>query len=197
MPRCFLVHGWGGVGNTEYGKNHVDKLGPLVEARGWTVAQFDWDIGYFSWHPIYMWRLGARLAERVEPGDMAIGNSTGASIIYEALKRGAPFRRAILISPNLKADPCFPQNGCLEKVSVWYAPGDPVVQSAKLGAFFLPGSPWGAMGATGYTGSDPRVQNHDKQNDFALSASGHADVYDDAVLSFWGPLIIEDVPNLK
>lgn len=197
MPSCFLVHGWGGVGNKEHGKNHVDKLGPLVEAKGWTVEQFDWDIGYFSWHPIYMWHLGARLADRARPGDMAIGNSTGASIIYEALKRGAPFRRAILISPNLMSDPSFPRNNFLEKISVWHAPSDAVVKSARRGAFFLPGSPWGAMGATGYQGDDPRVTNYNKECDFTLCAAGHADVFAEGVFSYWGPLIAEDVPNVK
>jgi hypothetical protein len=197
VPNCFLVHGWGGVGNREYGRNHVDKLGPLVAARGWTIKQFDWDIGYFSWHPVYMWHLGSRLAAQVRPGDMAIGNSTGASIIYEALKRGAPFRLVILTSPNLMVDPNFPRNGYLEKITVWHAPSDPVVKSARRGATFLPGSPWGAMGAYGYQGGDPRVTNYDKEHDFAISAAGHADVFATDVFSYWGPLIVNDVPYVR
>jgi hypothetical protein len=184
--RAILVHGFnvrdGGAGS-------IDKLEPYLLFAGFDVAQFD-----YGWIGLLGARFGTRkharrLAAMTEPDDVAIGHSNGCNVIVEAAWRGARFAHVVFINPALDADTALPPQ--IKRADVWHSPSDRAVRFAR----FLWFHPWGQMGATGYTGTDKRFRNFDKQNAFARSSDSHSDVFTPPLLPFFGPKIIEAIDS--
>jgi hypothetical protein len=53
------------------------------------------------------------------------------------------------------------------------------------------------MGATGHLKKDPRVTSFNKEEDFAKSSRTHSDLFSAELFSYFGPLIVENVPDLS
>ena len=189
MKRCaFFVHGFN---VRDDGKATVDTLKPYFEARGLTPYDFD-----YGWRGLFGVRLfndtlAQGLAALAAPGDVAVGHSNGCAIIHAATHHGAPFRHVIYINPALDSDQApGPQ---VERFDVWHSPSDTTVKLSS----WLPFHQWGAMGAEGYTGTDSRARNFDKQNNYPISSSGHSDVFERTKVRFFGPMIAGQIEDIE
>ena len=138
-------------------------------------------------------RLAASLRTALAAGQrpIVVGHSNGCAIIHLALAQMAWREQveATYINPALRKDAAMAPS--LKRLVVWHSPSDKPVRWSK----WLPTSnarPWGEMGATGYTGNDSRVVNHNKESMAPPSAS-HSDVFSVELLPFYGPLIAGDV----
>lgn len=173
----YLLHGFN---VSDGGAGSIDKLKPYLRGE---VCEFD-----YGWVGLLGVRFGNKsraksLAAMVKPGDVGIGHSNGCAILHLASHLGAPFRKLVYINPVLDADAePGPQ---VESCDVWHSPSDAPVRFAS----WLPWHTWGSMGAEGFKGSDERITNYNKQNDFAMSSFGHSDVFRDDRIGYFGPLI--------
>lgn len=120
------------------------------------------------------------LCDRVQPGDGAIAHSNGCWIVVQAAELGAPLDWLILVNPALHPRHELP--GQLRQVFVYYSEGDVAVRAGRYWRILTRAfpwrwnnrHPWGAMGALGYTGEDPRVVNTRMPRSF-----GHSGVWKD------------------
>lgn len=182
MNRIWLVHGFN---VRDGGQSTILKIGPFVEDQEMHWKKFD-----YGWMFLLGVAIGSRLLARVmsgivEHGDLAIGHSNGCALLHRAAWRGAPFRAMAYINPVLDRDiELAPQ---IEHCDVWHSPSDAPVKWAR----FIPFSPWGDMGAKGYTGTDKRYRNFNKQADFTLSSKTHSDVFREGMMHCFAPRIIK------
>ena len=187
QPTCWLIHGFNVRDN---GANTVDKLGPHFAARGYRIGQFD-----YGWTFLLGARFGnkqraERLAALVQPGDIAVGHSNGCTIIHYATTIfKAALRCLVYVNPALDCDAEPAEH--VESVHVWHSPSDAAVRAASV----IPFVSWGMMGASGYTGADPRVVNFDKENDFDLSSREHSDVFSPRLVTYFGSRMAQMVPR--
>lgn len=116
----------------------------------------------------------------------AVGHSNGCAIILHALRLGAKFKAILLINPALNINAVFPPGDYT--ITVIHTKHDSAVKAAR----FFDAIPfigwavpdiWGAMGARGYTGDDPRVENLD-WSDFL---DGHSCVFKPEIMDMVGP----------
>ena len=125
-----------------------------------------------------------------EGSSFAIGHSNGCAIILNAMRQGAQFKRIVLINPALKVNTVFPPGDY--EVLVIYTDNDVATRAARffdglpvLG-WFVPDA-WGAMGAKGYKGTDPRVRNED----MTAVLDGHSDIFDHDNMLFAGDIVAD------
>lgn len=170
-----LVHGFN---VRDRGANSIGRLVPYLQERGLKS-----DVLSYPWTRLVTLSTNSRwavqeLCDQVMPGDGAIGHSNGCSIIVQAAALGAPLDWIMLVNPALDADQEFaPQ---LRKIAVFYSKGDLAVRAGaawRVITRVLPWRwfnrhPWGAMGAHGYRGEDPRVTNIEMPESF-----GHSGVW--------------------
>lgn len=130
--------------------------------------------------------MAANNAQKAGYAIVAVGHSNGCAIIHRATTLyDASISRCIYINPALKKDlaPALQ----VDRFDVWHSPDDKPVKWSK----WLPKSearPWGEMGAVGYTGSDKRGFNHNKQDDFPVVSREHSDMFDVDKLAYFGPI---------
>lgn len=184
MPKCWLIHGFN---DRKSGADNVDKLGPFLERAGFEVAQFD-----YGWRGLFGVRffnqgLAEDLARRVRSNDIAVAYSNGADIALKACMLSAPFKHLTLINPALDRD-SSPPYGSVRTVNVWHSPSELPTRLAR----WLPFHPWGDMGAKGYKGADARVRNYNKERDYRYVSESHGDVFREPLLSYFGPIIVEE-----
>lgn len=116
----------------------------------------------------------------------AVGHSNGCAIILHALRLGAKFKAILLINPALNVRAVFPPGDYT--ITVIYTKHDKAVRAARFFdaipflELFVPDI-WGAMGARGYLGDDPRVENLD-WSDFL---DGHSCVFKEEIMNMVGP----------
>lgn len=180
--RVILVHGFASPFS---GKYDIDKLRPYFEAEDYKVVQFDYGFRFFV--SLGNERWARRLAAESQPGDIAVGHSNGCLIIQKASLIGAPFSQIVFLAPALDTDAAVGLQ--VERIHVWHTPTDLAV---RVGGFF-PKHPWGAMGAEGYNGSDPRFTNYDRSSyRYRIRSFTHLDfLYQSSKLSYFGPLIVK------
>lgn len=131
-------------------------------------------------------RIADSMAGFIEPGDILVGHSNGATLAY-LISRKHKLRGAVLINPALECD-AVPQ---AEFVHVYYNAHDLVVRLAEIVPFNI----WGAMGAVGYCGSDPRIVQIDQANPPANlpPLRGHSDIFTPAKVRPWSRFIADMV----
>jgi len=183
--RVILLHGFN---VSDEGERTVGRLQPYFEQAGYVVRRprYGW-LGLLGVRVLNK-RFARLLADLAEPGDVVVGHSNGCAIAVEAADLGAPFSQLVLINPALDSDRVFaPQ---IQRVHIWYSPSDTPVAFARL----LPWHAWGDMGAVGYRGPyDPRVSSYNKENGYAISSSGHSDVFEPNKLKFFAPAILKSL----
>ena len=190
-PVALLVHGFN---VSDGGARTTDKLRPYLETAGYHVAELD-----YNWTGLIGVRMcNKRLAKVIArmthlvPGKLiAIGHSNGCAILQAASMMGAKFDQLVFINPALNASAKVGEQ--VRYVHVWHSPSDTVVKIAK----WLPFHKWGNMGAVGYTGTDPRFFNYNKEAERWRYPDGtqakskkHSDVFKQPLLGFYAGRII-------
>ena len=184
MPAVHLVHGFN---VTDDGGATTDRIAPYFEAAGFRPVEQDYGFLFLLGAWICNNRVAKRIAKQVKPGDIGCGHSNGCAILTRAADAGAPFDGLVLINPALDADFTFaPQ---LRWIHVYYNQDDGAVKLAELIPHFL-NKRWGAMGARGYVGTDPRVENIDCHKDQGRGlprVEGHSTIF--SMMPTWGKFI--------
>lgn len=200
---ALLIHG---INVHDPGKS-VGKLRTFFEAGGIPSIMVDY---------IHTGWLGARrknkiLAKRVADITKAIkknngvkivviSHSNGCAIAHLATKNyGAPINYLIYINPALKRS--LAPGDSVEQCDVYHSPSDLPVKASKvlsrvtaaISKKWFDARPWGEMGAYGYDGDDPRMINHDKENDSLVSSSEHSDLFQFDKLPFFGTIILKNM----
>lgn len=187
---ALLAHGFN---VRDKGQGTIGRLLPFLTSHGIESIMFD-----MGWMGLIQVRaqnrrhakrlaLAATNAKRQNRTVLAIGHSNGCCVIHLAASLyAAPIDHVIYINPALNAD--AEPSAQLKSIHVWHSPSDMAVKVAKL----LPAHDWGDMGAIGYTGSDPRVTNYNKEL-MAVRSDKHSDFATESKLAFYGPLIIEEL----
>jgi pimeloyl-ACP methyl ester carboxylesterase len=186
--KIHLLHGI----HTEEGDNTVANLSPHLSVST-NLSVIYHRYGYasaFTTRALNPLRAET-LAREVSPGDIAVGHSNGACLIWMMAKDyGCRFSGVVLINPALDEDKGFSKESVSHFIHVYYNGGDKAVSWAE---FFF-GHPWGQMGKIGYTGNDDRVRNYDCfGNDHDKPAWGHSDIF--TKLNYWGPFIGKQIKN--
>lgn len=186
--RIHLLHGI----HTSEGDATVERLSPfLTNATGLGVIYHRYGYASALTTKALNPSRAERLATHVAEGDIAVGHSNGACLIWMMTKDyGCKFTGVVLINPALDEDKGFSKESVSHFVHVYYNGGDKAVSWAEL--FF--GHPWGQMGKIGYTGNDDRVRNYDCAHpDHGQPAWGHSDIF--KKLDYWGPFIGRQIKN--
>lgn len=157
-----LVHG---VNVSDRGANSVGRIRPHLEAAGLEHRTLS-----YPWTRLLTLSANNRwaveeLCDRVRPGDGAIAHSNGCWIVVQAAEMGAPLDWVMLVNPALHPRHEIP--GQIRRAYVYYSEGDVAVRAGRCWRILTRvfpwrwrnRHPWGAMGALGYTGADPRVIN--------------------------------------
>lgn len=169
-----IIHGFN---DPSKGADNVDLLAEPLEALGHIVEK---DGADYSWRFLIGTRLFrhdavARIADAIyrahESGRLVlvIAYSNGASYLFKALALvfGVSVR-VVLIHPALSSKADIPD--AVERGWVFITKSDWLVRLSPLVAWLIPG--WGAMGATGYRGDDPRLKTTYDLTDVAKGHGG-------------------------
>lgn len=175
VTKVCLVHGFN---VKDAGAGTVDQLAPFIIRSGYEVDCDETDYGYFGLLDVRL-RNGKRrqkvlyrLARAFESADIIITHSNGANFTHQALDMlpdtFVNSKLVIHISPALDRDASIPNS--VRKALVLHTPHDKWVRLST----YLPGHPWGRMGAYGYDGTDKRVTNRN-----CPEIEGHSDWFKD------------------
>ena len=156
-----LAHG---IRAAQGGRNTMGALRDELRERGRDAGIVSY--GYVL-VPITNKQAVNAVLDGVVDGDTVYAYSNGAWAAVQAAELGLAVRHLILINPALHKAREFP--GHIERIDVFYSPGDGAVQKGKWWRWTTRILPWrwrnphgwGEMGRTGYTGNDPRVRNHE------------------------------------
>lgn len=118
----------------------------------------------------------------------AVGHSNGCAIIVQAMRQGAKFKSVLLINPALNVNCEFPPGDYT--VTVIHTKHDSAVRAARFFDAlpvleFLVPDIWGAMGAIGYQGEDPRIENLD----WSDLLKGHSHIFDPEIMDVVGTIL--------
>ena len=171
MKKVILVHGFN---VRDGGARTVDQLAPGLAQAGYLVDKDEADYGYFGLWDIRFRngdnrrRVLHRLANTMATSDYVITHSNGAYFTTLAL-RMMPLeiqRRVTVvhISPAMNRNTEPPM--AVKRMKVMFTPHDGWGTIAGLSPF----SPWGAMGAYGYSGQSRLVTNQKH-----IEIRGHSD----------------------
>lgn len=185
MGRVVMIHG---VRTTQRNRD-LHKLATSFRAAGFCVAIPRYGyvpaclVGAFAWLDQ---RIADTMAGLIEPDDILVGHSNGATLVY-LISRKVPLRGAVLLNPALECD-LLPH---ADFVHVHYNAHDLVVKLAHLVPFNI----WGDMGAYGYCGKDTRVINIDQANPPANlpPLRGHSDIFTPTKVRPWARFIADMV----
>lgn len=177
-----LVHGFN---VRDGGKGSIAKLAPAFTSADFEVVTFAYGWLFLARVRFGTSKLARKLAASVRPGDIGVGHSNGCNLLNEAAWLGAPFAHLVYINPALDSDAALaPQ---VKSLDVWHSPSDAAVRVARVLWFH----PWGDMGAVGYQGRpDSRIRSFNKERDFAVSSSGHSDVFAEGKVEYFAPRIV-------
>ena len=185
MPKTFLVHGFN---VTDGGADTVERIRPYLNEYGSVKAiKYGW-FGLLS--VIFRNKsVAAKLADEVQKqwyNNFVVGHSNGCAIIVEAMRQGACFDAMLLINPALKPDTVFPEG--VKNIYVIHTHHDKPTMTAQIldkipGIGLIIPNAWGSMGAVGYTGNDPRVENID----MTWHLEGHSDIFSSMNMNMFGP----------
>jgi hypothetical protein len=182
--RVVLIHG---AEFRKKSRGSMRRLAPSFRAAGFCTIIPTYGflpallLGLFPW-------LDRRIAESlsgfIQPDDILIGHSNGATLAY-LINQRVPVRGSVLINAALEADR-VPFTGF---VHVYYNAGDVVTKLAE----FFPFHVWGNMGTFGYAGVDPRVRNIDQGNppDGLPPLDGHSDIFSVGKCRKWARYMAE------
>lgn len=185
VNRVILIHGFNVA---DGGERTTGRLARFFEERECQVKLFR-----YGWRGILGVRFGnpalsRLLADMSDTGDIVVAHSNGCAIAHVAAHRGAAFGAMVYINPALDRD--APLAAQIPALHVWHSPSDRPVAIAK----WLPWHTWGDMGAVGYRGPrDLRITNFNKERGFPVSSRAHSDVFEEAQLSYFGPLIASHI----
>ena len=153
--RAVLVHGFN---VKDAGAGTVDQFIPELEKLGYTVDRDEADYGFWSLRAIYFGgkrKVIRRLMKAFEHADVIITHSNGASFANKALKQIPPrhdgTRVLVHFSPALNRKTEIPFS--IDRQWVYHTRKDWTVRLSS----YLPGLPWGRMGAMGYKGDGPNI----------------------------------------
>jgi len=198
-PLILLVHGFN-VFNPEIS---IGKLRTFFEVQGCPTIMVDYGhtglIETRLKNPKIATRLAeiARASKALHPGReiIAVGHSNGCAILHLATnKYEARIDTVVYINPALERH--LVPGRSVGKCHVWHSPSDAPVKWGRRLSKIIPtrwfnARPWGAMGATGYEGDDPRMVNFNKQDDYLLSSKSHSDVFKWGLISYFGQIIAD------
>lgn len=191
---AILVHGfnvWDG------GRATVGKLRPFLAQQGipYVMINYGW-LGLLGTR-LQNRRIAKRVAAAVDAGHKAgyrvvvVGHSNGCAITHlAACDYGAAIDLAVYINPALGSG-CTPCSR-VKALHVWYSPSDWPVRLAKL-LWHCKARPWGAMGATGYKGTDARVTNYNKEIGYPVSSHEHSDMFAPQCVPYFGPVLAREI----
>lgn len=177
----YLLHGFN---VTDGGADTVEKLRPFLREHPKQTLVKSWKYGWFGLVSVLF--KNAKVAkhlneahEQVYPyvPSYAVGHSNGCAILLRAANMGMEFKTLLLINPALNVDTKFPAN--IGQVIVVHTEDDVPTRVARwfdripFIGLIIPNA-WGAMGAYGYEGSDPRVMNIDLTG----VLKGHSDLFE-------------------
>lgn len=170
LGRIILIHG---VKARKRNRNRLKRLAPAFQRAGFCVVTPSYGfipallVGIFKWIDN---RIADNMTAFVQPDDILLGHSNGATLAYLIAKK-VKVRGVILLNAALEAD-LVPNAGW---VHVYYNKDDYVVLMSGL----IPFHPWGTMGRDGYKGNDLRVTNINQGNPpepHLPPLSGHSDI---------------------
>lgn len=181
--RVVLIHG------ARFKKADRDNLRRL--ACGFRAAGFCVVLPTYGYLPALLigmiqWldrRIADSMAGFIEPNDILVGHSNGATLVYLITKQ-IKVKGAVLV--NAALDSSRIPNA--QFVHVYFNQGDILT---RISAVF-PFHPWGDMGGTGYSGNDPRVTNFDQGNTPGMPVlNGHSDVFTRGKVRPWARFMAE------
>jgi hypothetical protein len=165
--KIVLVHGFN---VSDRGRRTVDTLAPHLRDLGHEpdTDQADYGLHNIFWVRFWWRPTVKRIAKAIQGADAVVTHSNGANYTMKALEL-LPWDQAntkiiIHLSPALNRKVKIP--AATRAMHVFYTSSDWAVRFSRL-LFF---HPWGAMGARGYAGTDPRVTNHK----YDASVHGHS-----------------------
>lgn len=180
--KTYLLHGFN---VTDGGADTVERLRPFLRENPNSTLVKSWKYGWFGLLSVlFKNKLVAKKLkaahEQVFPAGLcyAVGHSNGCAILLLAAQLGMSFKTLLLINPALNVDTVFPPN--IEQVIVVHTEDDVPTRVARwfdripFIGLVIPNA-WGAMGAYGYEGSDPRVMNIDLTG----VLKGHSDLFEE------------------
>lgn len=171
-----LIHGFR---DRSSGSNNLDRMKPLLEARGWTVREADYNYAWFFRAKMCNKGYARLIAKLIEPGSYCVAFSNGGYLAYQAMLYDAPFEKIALINPALDVDQAIPK---AKRVGVWFSPSDNWTGLAK----FIPFTKWGDQGQEGYKGFDVKGRYYQKNIDLACGRNtGHGGVFDRSYTREW------------
>lgn len=185
------VHLFHGIRSTP--ASPVKGLIPYLTAQGWDVRYVEY--GYelaLETRFINPMLVGA-VFPYIEAGDLAVGHSNGCALIYELMKRGAPFTGAAFINGALEQD--IARVGQVGWIDCYWNPHDEITEAAKIGAELgIVDRDYGHLGGAGYLGGDDQISNINCGATQSMPAvSGHSDFFTPGKLAAWGPYLVDRI----
>lgn len=178
----YLLHGFN---VTDGGADTVERLRPFAVSHPASGVVKSWKYGWFGlFSVLFKNELVAKKLKRAhdqvfEPQHCyGVGHSNGCAILLRAAQQGMEFTTLLLINPALNVDTKFPPS--IGQVIVVHTEDDVPTRVARwfdripFIGLLIPNA-WGAMGAYGYEGSDPRVMNIDLTG----ILEGHSDLFEE------------------
>lgn len=193
MKSTFLVHGFN---VSDGGEDTICRIKPSLRAEdaGGHILTHQYRrlglIGVLMNND----RIAVNLVHRVDSmlsrgfSVNAAGHSNGCAIIVKAARKGAKFESVVLINPALNTSIEFPSS--MKRILIVHTRFDRAVRMARffdalpLVGLLIPDI-WGAMGAVGHKGLDPRVTNLNLSD----TVANHSDIFTDTNLALHGPTI--------
>lgn len=179
--KTYLLHGFN---VHDGGADTVEMLRPFLREHPGSTTVKSWKYGWFGLLSVLFKNkiVAKRLAmahAQVYPASpcYAVGHSNGCAILLRAAQLGMEFKTLLLINPALNVDTVFPPN--IRQVIVVHTEDDVPTRVARwfdripFIGLIIPNA-WGAMGAYGYEGPDPRVMNIDLTG----VLHGHSDLFE-------------------
>ena len=182
-----LVHGFN---VSDGGKDTVRRLEPFIPGS---------EIAYdYGWTGLLFLKCNnakaiAHIEPRIKPGDILIGHSNGALIIWQLVQKHADkLAGVILINPALRRDTIWPdglQVLCLYNSTDWVVQlGRIWARLVSLGGLRFHG--WGAAGRYGFDQKSETLSNWDtNSNAFSVRVEGHSGLFKEPGLTYWGRII--------
>lgn len=152
----FKVHAVNGIWTKEGADNATtDRLLRDLAKEGFQTSDINYPkMGAFLAYSKRLERKHAKvLLDAHTKGDVAIGHSRGALVVWRACKMGAKFSTIVLFAPAMDADLEWPE-GCADKIVIVYDERDKALALGRL----LPFHRFGTLGKYGYEGTlDDRI----------------------------------------
>ena len=163
-----IIHG---IHSSEAGTSTPARLVPELLDRGLCYKIHDYGCALAI---TSRWKNPGRavhIAQMIRPGDCILAHSNGCAITHIMLNMGIAPSCVTFLQPALDDDTIFPDGNFV--INVFHNKFDMTTRFAKWALWFH--HPYGSMGAVGYTGNDPRIQNFDVYDMFG--EKGHVNPY--------------------